>query len=112
MDHYCKKCGGVLERNVNHFLVCPAEHCCGTFRQCQFEDGLAWIVVLAHAHAEGEVITVDKRDGTRTEVVLGAPIHVTQGSKVLENCYRIAPLLVCDEPKKVEIQEHAQGASL
>jgi putative SOS response-associated peptidase YedK len=36
------------------------------YRQCQFEDGMAWIVVLSHPHVEGDTVRIDKRDGTKT----------------------------------------------
>jgi hypothetical protein len=85
-------------------------HSCGTFRKCEFSDGVEkWIVIAHHAHSEGDTIWIKRQDETWAQVVLSSILTVRAGDTMLDYCFAIArpnpgsrpPKLVAAEPSIV-----------
>ena len=75
-------------------------HSCGTFRKCEFSDGVEkWIVMTHHAHAEGDTIWIKKQDEIWAQVVLGSVLTVRAGDTLLDYCFAIAPPKPGSRPK-------------
>jgi hypothetical protein len=82
----------------------------GTFRKCEFSDGIVkWVVMARHAHNEGDTIWIERQDETWAQVVLGSLLTVSIGDTLIDHCFAIAtpkpgsrpPKLVAAEPSVV-----------
>lgn len=79
---------------------------CGTFRKCEFSDGVEkWIVMANHTHAEGDGIWIKRQDETWVQVVLGPILTVRIGDTLIDHCFAIAPPEPGSKPPKLVAAE-------
>jgi hypothetical protein len=81
-------------------------HSCGTFRKCEFADGVEkWIIVAHHTHAEGDTIWIKRQDETWAQVVLGSVLTVSIGDTLIDHCFAIAPPAPGSRPPRLVAAE-------
>jgi hypothetical protein len=81
-------------------------HSCGTFRKCEFSDGVEkWIVMAHHTHSEGDTIWIKRQDETWAQVMLGPILTVRIGDTLIDHCFAIAPSTPGSRPPKLVAAE-------